>query len=204
MLVALALLRPPAGQVLVEVDADDLVGGKEAVVDALLERVGVDRVAEVVDVGDVLVSLRRGGQADLRGGGEVLENLSPGGVFGGAAAVALVDDDQVEEVGRELLVDVAGLLGAGDGLVEGEVDFVGLVDLSLLDLGHRRAERLEVVGLGLVDEDVAVGEEQDALLDAGLPEPPDDLERGVGLAGAGGHDKQDAVLARWRWPRRCG
>ena len=29
----------------------------------------------------------------------------------------------------------------------------------------------------------------------GLPQPPDDLERGVGLAGAGRHDEQDAVLA---------
>ena len=142
----------------------------------------------------VLVSLRRRGQADLRGGGEVIEDLAPGGVFGGASSVALVDDDEVEEVGRELLVDVAGLLGAGDGLVEREVDLVGLVDLAVLDLGHRRAERLEVVRLGLVDEDVAVGEEEDALLDAGLPEPPDNLERGVGLAGARRHDEQNAIL----------
>ena len=48
VLVDLALLGPPAGEVLVEVDADDLVGGEEAVLDALLERVGVDRLAEVV------------------------------------------------------------------------------------------------------------------------------------------------------------
>ena len=79
VLVGLALLRPPAVKVLVEVDADDLVGREEAVGDALLERVGVDRVAEVLDVGDVLGFLGRGGQADLRGGGEVLEDLAPGG-----------------------------------------------------------------------------------------------------------------------------
>ena len=52
-------------------DFDDLVGREEAVVDALLQRVGVDRLAEVVDVRDVLGFLRRGGQADLRGAGEV-------------------------------------------------------------------------------------------------------------------------------------
>jgi hypothetical protein len=56
-------------------------------------------------------------------------------------------------------------------------------------------EGLEVVGPGLVDEDVAVGQEQDALLELSLPQPPDDLEGGVGLAGAGGHDQQDAILA---------
>ena len=86
-------------------------------------------------------------------------------------------------------------LGAGDRLVERKVDFVGLVDRAVGDLGHRLAERLEVVGLGLVGEDVAIDQEEDALLGARLPQPPDDLERGVGLAGAGGHDQQDAVLA---------
>ena len=160
-----------------------------------LKRVGVDRVAEVFDVGDVLGFLGRGGQADLGGGGEVLEDLAPGGVIGGAATVALVDDDQVEEVRRELLVDVLLFLGAGDGLIEREVDLEGLVDGAVGDLGHRLTERLEVVGLGLVGEDVAVDEEEDALLGAGLPQPPDDLKGGVGLAGAGGHHEQDAVLA---------
>jgi hypothetical protein len=45
--------------------------------------------------------------------------------------MALVDDDQVEEVGRELLVDVLLFLGAGDRLIEREVDLEGLVDLRL-------------------------------------------------------------------------
>ena len=48
----------------------------------------------------------------------------------------------------------------------------------------------------LVDEDVAVGEEEDALGGLVLPKPPDDLERGVGLARAGGHHK-----SRRFWPR---
>ena len=160
-----------------------------------LQRVGVDGFAEVIDIGNVGGFLRRGGQADLGGGGEVLENLAPGGVLGGAAAVALVHDDQVEEVRRELLVDVLLFLGAGDRLIERQVDFEGFVDLAVGDLGHRLAERLEVVGLGLVDEDVAVGEEQDAFLRTRLPQPPDDLKGGVGFAGAGGHHQQDAVLA---------
>ena len=79
---------------------DDLVRGEEAVLDSLLERVGVDGRAEVLDVRDVLRLLRRGGQADLRGGREVLEDLAPRGVVVSAPAVALVDDDQVEEVGE--------------------------------------------------------------------------------------------------------
>ena len=65
--------------------------------------------------------------------------------LGGARPVALVDDHQVEEVGRERLVDVLFFFGAGDRLVEGQVDLVGLVDLAMPDLGHRPTERLEVV-----------------------------------------------------------
>jgi hypothetical protein len=56
------------------------------------------------------------------------------------------------------------------------------------------AEGLEVVGPGLVDEDVAVGQVEDAFSGLGLPQSPDDLEGGVGLAGAGGHDQQEALL----------
>ncbi len=56
--VDLALLRPPPEHVLVEIDADNLERGEEAVLDSLLQRVGVDGVAEVVDVRDVLRLLR--------------------------------------------------------------------------------------------------------------------------------------------------
>jgi len=47
----------------------------------------------------------------------------------------------------------------------------------------------------LFDEDVAVGEEEDALFAAGFPEAPDDLEGGVSFSGAGGHDEEAAVVA---------
>jgi hypothetical protein len=48
--VGLSLLGPVALDVHVHVDLHDLVGGEEAVVDALLERVGIDGFAEVFDV----------------------------------------------------------------------------------------------------------------------------------------------------------
>ena len=81
----------------------------------------------------------------------------------------------------------------------GEVDLGSVVALDGLgagaELGHGRAERPEVVDHGLVDQDVAVGQEQDAFLAARLPQPPDDLKRRVGLAGAGRHDEEHAVLS---------
>ena len=111
-----------------------------------------------MDVGDVFSLLRRCGQADLGGAREVVQDFTPSRVFCSAAPVALVDDDQIEEIRRELLVDVFLFLVTGDGLIQRQVDFVGFVYLALLDLGHRPGERLEVVGLGLVDKDVAVGQ----------------------------------------------
>ncbi len=103
---------------------DDLVRRQESVSDALLERIGVNRLAEVMDVGDVLRFLRGGGKTDLSSRGEIIEDLPPGGVFRGAAAVTLIDDDEIEELARQLAKDFLALLGARDRLIERKVDLV--------------------------------------------------------------------------------
>ena len=61
----------------------------------------------------------------------------------------------------------------------------------MLDDGHRLLEVAEVAADGLVDQRGAVGEKEDAFLQAAFPEAVDDLEGGVGFAGARGHDEQD-------------
>ena len=94
-----------------------LYGARKPSCDALLERVGVNRIAEIMDVGNVLGFFGRGGEADLGGGGEVFENLPPGGIVGGAAAVTLVNDDEVKEAGREFAEQLLALLRPGDGLI---------------------------------------------------------------------------------------
>lgn len=175
-LVPLAGFGPPAVEVLVEADANDFVGGEKPVGDALLQRVGVNRLAEVFDIGNILGFLRRRGEADLGGRGVVFEDLALGGILVGAAAVALVHGNEIEEVRRELLVNVLRFLGARNGLVEAQVNLEGLVHRAIRDFGHRRAKGLEVVGLGLIGEDVAIDEEEDALLRLRFPKPPDDLK----------------------------
>ena len=58
----------------------------------------------------------------MSGSLEVFENLAPLAVFAGAASVALVDDDEVEEVGGELFVGVfVRVLVVGEALVEREI-----------------------------------------------------------------------------------
>src|SRR4051794_31234806 len=121
--------------------------------------------------------------------------------------MAFVDYDQVEEVRRELKIELLALLRPGDRLIEAEINLESRVDaplpierecqinrsailpLNRLRVGrefcHRRAKRTEVVHHRLVDENVTVGEEQDALLSTRLPQAPDDLKRRAGLAGAG-------------------
>ncbi|MCU0684831.1 MAG: hypothetical protein MUF34_21735 [Polyangiaceae bacterium] len=108
--------------------------------------------------------------------------------------MALVDHDEVEEVGRKLPENVEIVFGPGDGLVEGEVDFELLLGLAVADFGHHLAEGRKVVRLGLVDQDGTIGQKENALFDPGLPEPPDNLKGGVGLAGARRHHEQEALL----------
>jgi site-specific recombinase XerD len=67
-------------------------------------------------------------------------------------------------------------------LVEGEIHLEGLVHRAVGDLGHRAAERLEVVGLRLIDEDVAVCEKQDSLRHCSR-RAPTGIRNGALLAG---------------------
>ncbi len=109
--------------------------------------------------------------------------------------MTLVHKDEIEEVRGELFVDVLLRIEAGHRLIEAEIDLERLVHRAVGDLGHSLTERLEVVGLGLVGQDVAVHQEQNAFLGAGSPQTPDDLKGGVGFARTRGHDQQDAGLA---------
>ena len=133
--------------------------------------------------------------------------------------MAFVDDDEVEEVGRiiaEARRGLAGRIAAGhEGLEDGEEDVAVLRHAALLadDLGvdpHQRVfgEGRERV-VGLVGEDVAVGQEQDARtagrlafalpvgeVPSALEQLPGELEGDEGLAGAGRQRQQDAVLPR--------
>ena len=83
-------------------------------------------------------------------------------------------------------------------LIQGEVDLVGgdggAVVLGVVDLMDNLLQRGEVLGDGLVHQVVAVGEVEDLLLHAAHEEAVDNLEGGVGLAGAGGHDEEDTPL----------
>jgi hypothetical protein len=59
---------------------------------------------------------------------------------------------------------------------------------------HDLTEGREVLLHCLIYEDIAIGEEKNSLFGFGFPQTPNDLKRGIGLARAGSHDEQDALL----------
>ena len=97
--VQIVLAGTPAGGVPFGNDTMHPVGRQKAVIDALPEAVFVERVAEV-QIGVAIVRAQRGGgHSQLTGRLEVIENPTPGTVVTGAATVALVHDNQIEEFG---------------------------------------------------------------------------------------------------------
>ena len=95
--VGVSPLRPITVHVHVDMDLDNFVRRQEAVLNALLEGVGINGLPEVIDVRNIFRFLGRGGEPDLGCAGEVFEYFPPGCVFGRAAAVALVDNNQIEK-----------------------------------------------------------------------------------------------------------
>ena len=175
-------------------------GGEKPVLDALSEAVFIDRIAEIRVGVDVVLAARRGGHADLGCGLEPLQDLAPVAVVAGAAPMALVDDDEIEEVSRVLPIETRPALVAGDALIGREVHVAALRSVTAGDLVTRISEDAEVLRHRVVHEDVAVGEKEHlrpargALgVPAGGPELPGNLERNGGLPRSGAQRQQDAL-----------
>ena len=107
--------------------------------------------------------------------------------------MTLVNDDEVEEIRLECTERFFVLI-PGQLLIEGQIQLVGAIQLFALDFCHDLCKRLEVLLHGLVNEDIAVSKEQNFFLSAGFPKAVNDLESGIGLAGAGRHHEENAVL----------
>ena len=191
VVVLLPLLRTPAHHVHIKSDADHLVRREESVLDSLFERIGIDRLPEVGDVRHLAGFLRRRRHAEMDGIGKIGEYFTPRRILPRAPTMALVNHDEVEVSLIKVFV-VFLSVRPDELLVKGKVDVVCRIEFAVLDLGHHLAEWLEVLHHRLVDEDVAVGEEENLHLLAfaltRLPEPMDDLKRRVRLAGPRRHN----------------
>ena len=196
--VALSFFRAPAVAD-IGADLENAERREVAVLDAGIQAVRIEGLAEVVDIGDVAGLLRRGGHADLGGAAEVVEDAPPAAVLLGGAAVAFVDDDEVEEIRPEEVAEVLLVVIAHELLVQGEIHLIGGERHRVLfggpDLVGDLPERGEVLLDGLVHEDISVCEIEHLFDEARREQAVDDLEGRIGLAGAGGHDEKDALAA---------
>jgi hypothetical protein len=66
----------------------------------------LEQIAKIFATGDILCLRRSCGQTNMRRSVKVFQNFAPFAVFAGAPAMALIDDDKVEELRAELLVSV--------------------------------------------------------------------------------------------------
>jgi hypothetical protein len=72
--------------------------------------------------------------------------------------MALVHDDEIEEIGRKLLVKAGAALVLGDGLIGGKIKFAAVDDQPAFDFVPGVAEGGEGFVLGIVHEEIAVGQ----------------------------------------------
>src|SRR5262249_3643934 len=111
-------------------------------------------------VGVPIIFAERGGShAELIGWLEILEDLTPVALVPGATAVALVDDDEVEEVGRVFLVKPRSDLVLGSRLLEGKVHVAHLNALAGFDPREGVPEGGKRLVLRVVYKEGAVREE---------------------------------------------
>ena len=114
--------------------------------------------------------------------------------------MAFVDDDEVEEVWPVLTEHVG--VGRGQRLINAEIHVPALAGVTAADLVAGIAEGREHLGHGVIDQDVAIREEQDfgaavftRAVPFAVPQLPANLEGHIGLARAGGQRGEDAFLA---------
>ena len=189
--------RPPAvGDIGLNVDY--LEGSEKAVLNPLLQAVGIHRIAEIRNVGNVLRLFGRGRHADLGSRGKILQDPAPTALLLGRTTVTLVYDDEVKEIRFEKLGKMLLIVVAHQLLIQGEIDLVGSNGAGVvpgnIDLVNDLLQRGEVLLDGLIHQDIAVGQVENLTLQAALQQAVDDLKGGIGLSGAGGHHQKQAGL----------
>src|SRR6185437_4727181 len=182
---------------------------EEAVVDPILQRIDIDRLAEIGIGVHVVFALGRGGQPKLYGGGEVFKDVAPVALVVCAAAMTLVNDDEVEKV-RWIPAEIGCLSWATHkGLEDGEEETPVLRYLALLPNivrldPHQRIFRKGGKGIvGLICQYVPIGQKQNSRtarrlatqVPTAVKEFPGNLKGDEGLTRAGGEGEQDARLA---------
>src|SRR5207249_4111787 len=95
--------------------------------------------------------------------GEIFKDLAPSGIIRRTASVAFIDNHHIKKLSGDVFENLVFLVGTRDSLIQPQINFIRRIDFAILDFRHDGAERLEVINEGLVDQDISIYKEQDAL-----------------------------------------
>ena len=120
-------------------------------------------------------------------------------IFRCRATVTLINDNKVKEITRQQLIIIVACLTVTTTcfklLIQAEKDFLGCVDILVINLLHCLGKRLKIFTHGLVNQDIAVCQIKNFLESTSFPESINDLEAGIGFACASSHNNQDTLGA---------
>ena len=91
---------------------------------------------------------------------EPFKNFAPVAVIACAAAMTLVDDNQVEKILRIIFVKAVSYLVASNRLINCEIYVATFADFSSADLEAGISKDAEILVLGVVYKDIAICEEK--------------------------------------------
>ena len=98
--------------------------------------------------------------------------------------MALINNDEIEEVARIFFIQPRPSFILREGLIDGEIHLASFVDLTILDLPARIAERSKDLVFWVIDENVAVSQIENlrtsvfaGAIPSCLPELPANLKR---------------------------
>lgn len=197
--IQLALGRTPTGGVEIRNNPVHSIWREEAIGDALRQTIFINGIAEVAVGVGVVLAFWCSSHADLVSLIKPLKDFSPIAIIAGAAAMALIDNNQVKEIFGIVLVDAFPDLTASDRLIDREIDVTALADFTATNFKAGVAKNAEILVLRIIDQNIAVGEEKDFWLSvlilcvpAAVPKLPTDLERDGGFPGASTQRHQHA------------
>src|SRR6266404_8146664 len=95
----------------------DAIRRQETVFNALPQAVGVKRIAEIEICVAIIFTLRGSGHAELKSRFEILKDVFPVGIIGGASTVALVHNYEVKKISGVIMVKTWAVFVFGNGLV---------------------------------------------------------------------------------------
>ena len=179
-------------------NVDNLERCKESILHAFLQTVGIDGISKVIDIGDVLGLLRCSSHTDLGCGFEIFQNQAPAAFLFGGSSVTLIDDNQVKEIRLEKLAEMFFALIPNELLIQREIDLMrsngtGII-LGNIYLVYDLFQWSKILLDRLVYQYITVGKVKNLPFHFALEQTINNLEGCVCLAGASGHNQQQAVL----------